>query len=575
MQNNNIINLVIAIILSMGIVFGWQYFVEKPRVAQKQLAQKKYEAQISNLQSGLQTEAGDQLKVDTNRILDLSNDKKDDNANDARVKIKSTNLSGSILLKGLRIDDLILLNYKNTLDPDSDNVTLLSPAKTSHSYFIEMGWLGSNDSGVELPTNDTLWSADRQALTPDQPITLSWVNLSGVEFVVKINMDDEYLFTIEQMVNNKSSNVLNLGCYGLINKSYASKEKGVNILHQGPIAVFDGKLQEYSYDAVQDKKSIKFPNAKVDWVGITDKYWLTAFIPDAQSVYSATFNYAIKGGMNKFQVDFLSSKKQISPGETWVIKNRIFAGAKKVKVLDEYSKNYDIKLFDRAIDFGWFYILTKPVFNLLSFFYTYVGNFGISILIVTVLIKLAMFFLANKSYRSMKSMKALQPEIERIKSLYGNDKTKLNQEIMSLYKKQKINPVAGCLPIVLQIPVFFSIYKVLYVTIEMRHAPFFGWIKDLSEPDPTSVFNLFGLLNYNVPSFLMIGAWPLIMAITMYFQQKMNPEPSDPVQAQVMRFMPLFFLFMFSSFPVGLLIYWSWNNVLSILQQYCINKLDK
>ena len=362
--------------------------------------------------------------------------------------------------------------------------------------------------------------------------------------------------------------------YGLINRKYIAVEKAVNILHQGPIGCIDENLKEYSYDDIKDKKSEKFAASKVDWIGITDKYWLSSLIPDKSSNYSSNFNYALKQGTERYQVDFISPVQIIKPGENFSIKSRIFAGAKKVDLLDKYEKQYDIKLFDRAIDFGWFYIITKPVFYAMNFFYGYVGNFGVSILIVTVIIKLLMFTLANKSYRSMKKMKNLQPEIDRIKNLYSDDKARLNQEIMALYKKKKVNPVAGCLPILVQIPVFFSIYKVLYVTIEMRQAPFYGWIKDLSAPDPTTIFNLFGLLPFSLPSFLMIGAWPILMAITMFLQQKMSPEPADPMQAQVMKFMPLIFLFMFSSFPVGLLIYWSWNNILSIIQQYYINKFN-
>ena len=362
--------------------------------------------------------------------------------------------------------------------------------------------------------------------------------------------------------------------YGLINRKYIAVEKAVNILHQGPIGCIDKNLKEYSYDDIKDKKSEKFAASKVDWIGITDKYWLSSLIPDKSSNYSSNFNYALKQGTERYQVDFISPVQIIKPGENFSIKSRIFAGVKKVDLLDKYEKQYDIKLFDRAIDFGWFYIITKPVFYAMNFFYGYVGNFGVSILIVTVIIKLLMFTLANKSYRSMKKMKNLQPEIDRIKNLYSDDKARLNQEIMALYKKEKVNPVAGCLPILVQIPVFFSIYKVLYVTIEMRQAPFYGWIKDLSAPDPTTIFNLFGLLPFLPPSFLMIGAWPILMAITMFLQQKMSPEPADPMQAQVMKFMPLIFLFMFSSFPVGLLIYWSWNNILSIIQQYYINKFN-
>ncbi|MGI4776493.1 MAG: membrane protein insertase YidC, partial [Janthinobacterium lividum] len=488
-----------------------------------------------------------------------------------RIKIRSSTLSGSIALKGLRFDDLTLLEYKQDLSPDSKAVELFSPANSEQAYFAEIGWFGQNDNS--LPNNDTQWQADRRELTPKSPVNLVWTNNHGAKFIVNLTMDNDYMFTIKQTIINDSGRSINTQSYGLINHNYYQKEKSVNILHQGPIGAINDQLKEYSYDDIKDKKIERFVNTKVDWIGITDKYWLAAFVPDKANLYNSNMNYAIKAGQEKFQVDFLGNLQTIEPGTELTVTHRLFAGAKKVDLLDKYEKQYNIKLFDRAIDFGWFYVLTKPVFYAMNFFYSYVGNFGISILIVTVIIKLLMFTLANKSYRSMKKMKKLQPEMERIKNLYSEDKARLNQEMMMLYKKEGVNPISGCLPVIVQIPVFFSIYKVLYVTIEMRHAPFFGWIKDLSSPDPTSIFNLFGLIPYSPPSFLMIGAWPIFMAITMFLQQKMGPAPADPVQAQLMKFMPLIFLVMFSSFPAGLLIYWSWNNILSIIQQYSINKI--
>ncbi|HJD66907.1 MAG TPA: membrane protein insertase YidC [Rickettsia endosymbiont of Bembidion lapponicum] len=558
-MNNNIVNLVAAIVLSLGIIFGWQYFIVKPeQQKQQQIALQK--AKDLKKKESAQLEATPVIVQEASQA--------------PRIKIDSNALSGSISLKGLRFDDLILKKYKQDLSKNSPEVVLFSPSDTKDAYFAEIGWV-SNLSSVKLPNNETIWNSDSEILTPEKPVNLFWVNEDGVKFLVAITVDENYLFTIEQTIVNNSNQELPVQSYGLINRKYTAVEKAVNILHQGPIGCIDENLKEYSYDDIKDKKSEKFSASKVDWIGITDKYWLTSLIPDKSSNYSSNFNYAVKQEVERYQVDFISPVQIVKPGENFSIKGRLFAGAKKVDLLDKYEKQYDIKLFDRAIDFGWFYIITKPVFYAMNFFYKYVGNFGISILIVTVIIKLLMFTLANKSYRSMKRMKNLQPEINRIKNLYGDDKARLNQEIMALYKKEKVNPVAGCLPIIVQIPVFFSIYKVLYVTIEMRQAPFYGWIKDLSAPDPTSIFNLFGLLHFSLPSFLMIGAWPILMAITMFLQQRMSPEPADPVQAQVMKFMPLVFLVMFSSFPAGLLIYWSWNNILSIIQQYYINKLDK
>lgn len=559
-MNNNIVNLIAAIVLSLGIIFGWQYFIVKPQ-------QQKQQQQIA-LQKAKDLKKKESAQLEATPVI------VQEASQAPRIKIDSNALSGSISLKGLRFDDLILKKYKQDLSENSPEVVLFSPSDTKDAYFAEIGWV-SNLSSVKLPNNETIWNSDSEILTPEKPVNLFWVNEDGVKFLIAITVDENYLFTIEQTIVNNSTQELPVQSYGLINRKYTAVEKAVNILHQGPIGCIDENLKEYSYDDIKDKKSEKFSSSKVDWIGITDKYWLTSLIPDKSSNYSSNFNYAVKQEVERYQVDFISPVQIVKPGENFSIKGRLFAGAKKVDLLDKYEKQYDIKLFDRAIDFGWFYIITKPVFYAMNFFYKYVGNFGISILIVTVIIKLLMFTLANKSYRSMKRMKNLQPEINRIKNLYGDDKARLNQEIMALYKKEKVNPVAGCLPILVQIPVFFSIYKVLYVTIEMRQAPFYGWIKDLSAPDPTSIFNLFGLLPYSLPSFLMIGAWPILMAITMFLQQRMSPEPADPVQAQVMKFMPLVFLVMFSSFPAGLLIYWSWNNILSIIQQYYINKLDK
>ena len=560
-MNHNIINIVLAIVLSIGIIFGWQHFYERPKLEKLTAEHTEYSKQV------------DRIRTEDIQIQSII-PKTDDINPKARINIKSELLAGSILLQGLRFDDLTLRQYKQDLSPNSKPVSLFSESKAENAYFAEIGWFG-NGSGTDLPNSDTVWNADNTELTPLKPVNLSWINQDGVKFLVTIKMDDNYLFTIKQTTINNSVRPISVQHYGLILRNHNSNEKLVNILHQGAIGVINKELKESSYDNIKDKKIEKFSQSSIDWIGITDKYWLASFVPDKSSIYSSNFNYAIKGGFDKFQVDFISPNEIVGVNNEFVITHRLFAGPKKVDLLDKYEQEYDIKLFDRAIDFGWFYIITKPVFNAMNFFYYYVGNFGLSILIVTIIIKILMFTLANKSYRSMKNMKKLQPEIDRIKALYGEDKVKLNQEIMALYKREKVNPISGCLPIFIQIPVFFSIYKVLYVTIEMRHAPFFGWIKDLSASDPTSIFNLFGLLPFALPSFLMIGVWPIIMAATMFLQQKMSPEPTDPIQAQVMKFMPLMFLVMFSSFPAGLLIYWSWNNILSIIQQYYINKLEK
>ncbi|MBM3466501.1 MAG: membrane protein insertase YidC [Alphaproteobacteria bacterium] len=563
-MNYSFLNLVTAIVVSVLIIFGWQHFYEKPKLQRLAQEQKHYNKTLENVKKETQLAKSDKV---INRHEALNSSK--------RIPIKSAVLSGSISLQGLRFDDLTLLKYHTSLDENSPPVVLFSPSAAPDAYFAEIGWLGNNKN-TKLPDSSTVWEADGDIISPGKPITFIWTNAEKIKFVVKVELDDNYMFTIKQTTINNSSHPLQTQYYALINRTYVHEsERMVNILHQGMIGAVNGELKEYNYDDIKDKKKQSFTKNKVDWLGITDKYWLAAFIPDSSYHYSSNFIYGIKSGMDKYQADLISTAQIIESGGSFELTHKLFAGAKKVDLLDKYENQYNIKLFDRAIDFGWFYILTKPIFNAMNFFYLYVGNFGISIMIVTIIIKLAMFTLANKSYRSMKKMKNLQPQMERLKELYADDKARLNQEIMNLYKKEKVNPVSGCLPLLIQIPVFFSIYKVLYVTIEMRHAPFFGWIHDLSAPDPTTIFNLFGLLPFTPPAFLMIGAWPIIMAITMYLQQKMSPQPADPVQAMVMKFMPLMFLFMFSSFPAGLLIYWSWNNILSIVQQFYINKLDK
>ncbi len=561
-MNYSFVNLVAAIALSVAIIFGWQHFFEKPRLSKLAEQNTAYSQQMDSLK-----------KQSANVEKEVFVDRKQAIIANSRVQIKSELLSGSISLKGLRFDDLTLLKYRQEIGENSPAVELFSPSNSENSYFAEVGWWGK-DKAITYPDSSTNWHSDNADLVAGGSVNLSWISPEKVKFNVLISLDENYLFSIKQSVENHSAKPISIQFYGLINKTHENKpDNMVNILHQGMIGAIKGELQEYTYDKIKDEKKHAF-NGEVNWLGITDKYWLAAFVPDKAEQYIANYNFAIKQGKDKYQSDFITNEKLIEAGGSFELTHRLFAGPKKVDLLDKYEEQYNIKLFDRAIDFGWFYILTKPIFNAMNYFYSYVGNFGISIMIVTILIKLAMFTLANKSYRSMKKMKKLQPEMERLKELYVDDKARLNQEVMSLYKREKVNPVSGCLPLLVQIPVFFSIYKVLYVTIEMRHAPFFGWIKDLSAPDPTTIFNLFGLLPFTPPSFLMLGVWPLFMAMTMFLQQKMSPQPTDPVQAQVMKFMPLMFLFMFSGFPAGLLIYWSWNNILSIVQQFYINKLD-
>ena len=485
-----------------------------------------------------------------------------------RVTIDSPRLLGSINLKGGRVDDLLLKDYRTEIDPESQPVLILSPQGTAEAYFAEFGWVGN---GISLPGPDTIWTANRTTLAVGQPVTLAWRSPEGLTFELIYDIDPNFLFTITQRVTNAGAGTVTLYPYGYISRRGTPPVTGYFVLHEGFLGVVNGTLKEETYAKLKD--SGKIENDSVGgWVGITDKYWLTALVPDQKTAVKTRFVHTLDGGIDKYQVDFLDAAQALPVGATAETTNRLFAGAKEVARLDDYADRLGIARFDLAIDFGWFYFLTKPIFYALIYLHKLVGNFGLAILLLTVAIKLAFFPLANKSYKAMSKMRALQPQMLKLRERYANDKLKLNQETMALYKKEQVNPAAGCLPMVIQIPVFFALYKVLFVTIEMRHAPFYGWIKDLSMPDPTSIFNLFGLLPFTPPDFLMLGVWPLIMGVTMWLQMKLNPQPVDPIQAKVFAFMPIVFTFMLAAFPAGLVIYWAWNNCLSILQQWVIMK---
>ena len=488
----------------------------------------------------------------------------------ARVKINSPRLHGSLSLVGGRLDDLTLSDYHEELDKSSPAIVLLSPSGAEGAYFTDYGWVGE---GISLPNSETLWSATSQTLNPEKPVTLSWDNGEGLVFKRTYTIDDGYMFTVTQAVENNSGKPVTLHPYALMSRHGLPEVTGFYILHEGLLGVFDETLQEVDYDDMQETNSVQNKTTG-GWLGITDKYWLVALVPDQKTPITSRFTYRDDQGLEKFQADFLGQPVSIAAGASGAVTSHLFTGAKEVKLLDRYEADIGIARFDLAIDFGWFYFLTKPIFYTMIFINEHVGNFGIAILLLTVLIKLLFFPLANKSYTSMSKMKKLQPEMVKLRERFGDDKTKLNQEMMALYKREKANPASGCLPMLVQIPVFFSLYKVLFVTIEMRHAPFFGWIQDLSAPDPTDVFNLFGLIPWDpstvLPEPLLVGVWPLIMGITMFLQQKLNPQPADPVQAKVFMFLPIMFTFLLARFPAGLVIYWAWNNLLSIIQQKVI-----
>ena len=572
-------NWILAIVLSVLIFVGFEYYwsLTRPPVP----VQPNTEAQLNtnDIAKGQAQPQRPELTtpsvpaISEPRVQKLSsledNETKRINVLQAspRVKIKTSRLNGSVSLRGGLIDDLSLIDYNNTLDEDSGNIILFSPNDSTNAYFATYGWSGN--SNQKLPDSKSLWSTDGNILSEASPLTLRWDNGAGLVFVRTYQIDSNYMFTITQSVENNTESDVTLYPYGLIKRHGTPETTGFYILHEGPLGVFNEQLLEVDYDDIQEKREIK-EKTTGGWIGITDKYWLAALIPNQNSAVNTRFVFGKKGTLDTYQTDYLSEPIVIPARGTKSSTSRLFAGAKEVRLLDKYEKDLDISRFDLSIDFGWFYFLTKPIFLALLWLQDRVGNLGVSILLLTIGIKLAFFPLANKSYESMSKMKKLQPEMLKLRERFGDDKVKLNQEMMALYKREKANPAAGCLPILVQIPVFFALYKVLFVTIEMRHAPFFGWIRDLSAPDPTTIFNLFGLLPWTPPDFLMLGVWPLIMGLTMWLQQKLNPQPMDPTQAKIMMFLPIMFTFLLAQFPAGLVVYWAWNNILSIAQQWVI-----
>ncbi|MAI02238.1 MAG: membrane protein insertase YidC [Rickettsiales bacterium TMED254] len=548
-------NLLLAIIASLIILLIFQYLFpnqQKINNNNKDFADNKTQSELETL-----------TPLTREELI---------NKQDRIFLADNSRLKGSIPLKGARFDDIILKDYKQSIKEDSPLVKILSPKNTKNPYFIELGWMSQQN--VDLPQSDSIWKLIAgKELGPNNPITLEWSSPDKITFTRKISLDENFLFTIEQKVINNSKKKYSITQYGRVNRTGTPKTTGFYILHEGPIAVLNERLIETDYDDLLEEKSSSIIS-KGGWIGITDKYWLTALIPNQSKNIEAGFKASLKN-IERYQAQYTSSQIDLKPNEETIIISNIFVGAKEVDLLDKYSEKLSIKMFDRAVDFGWFYIITKPLFLILHKFSSIFGNVGLSILALTVLIRVFLFPLANKSFKSMSKMKILTPKMKDIRERYKSDKLKMQQEIMNLYKTEKVNPLSGCLPILIQIPIFFALYKVLFVTLETRHAPFYGWVKDLSAPDPTTLFNLFGIFNFTPPSFLMIGAWPLLMAFTMYLQQKLNPAPPDPLQAKIMSFLPLMFLFLFATFPAGLVIYWTWNNVLSIGQQWIIMKKIK
>ena len=486
-------------------------------------------------------------------------------AEEDRILFENDDIKGSISLTGGSIDDLTFKKYTETLN-GKDNVVLLNPKKVKNGYYVETGW-ATNNKNIDIPNSKTIWKIEgNNKLSPNSPIKLSWTNDQNIKFEKNISIDNQYLFTVNQSIINNSGKTYNFYPYGQIIRNQAPEVTNFYILHEGLLGVFDDQLIEQDYKDIEEKKYSV--NAETGWLGITDKYWITSLIPEKNKKFRTDFDYK-----NKFRANFIETNAiEVGANETKSNKIKIIIAAKEVSVIDGYAESQDISKYDLAIDWGWFYFIVKPLFFAIDYFFKLTGNFGIAIILITICIRIAFFPLANYSFRSMAKMKVLQPEMTRLKELHKEDKMKLQQEMMALYKKEKVNPVSGCLPIFIQIPFFFAIYKMLFVTIEMRHQPFFGWIKDLSERDPTSIFNFFGLIPWDPPSFLLIGAWPVFMGVTMFLQQKLNPTPPDPIQAKIFMFFPLFLTVILAPFPSGLVIYWTINNVLTMAQQYVIMK---
>ena len=548
-------NVIAAISLSAAVIILYSlFFAPSPNELKK----------IDEQKSSMSSEAP--KLEESEKIVELSRDQALKESN--RVEFENQNIKGSISLMGGTIDDLIFKNYTETLD-GKNKITLLNPKKYSEGYFVETGWVSSSKN-IELPSSNTSWKVEgNNKLTPGNPVTLVWNNNQGISFKKKIKIDEKFLFSIDQIITNQSEKSYDFYAYGQIIRNKSPEVTNFYILHEGLIGVLNDQLVEKDYDDIEEKEFSQ--KAETGWLGITDKYWITTLIPEKNKEFRADFNFK-----NKFRANFIETKPMELESKGTVSSNvRVIVAAKEVDVIDNYAEKSNISKFDLAIDWGWFYFFTKNFFFAIDYFFKLTGNFGIAIVLITICIRILFYPLANYSFKSMAKMKVLQPEMTRLKELHKDDKMKLQQEMMALYKKEKVNPVSGCLPIFIQIPFFFAIYKVLFVTLEMRHQPFYGWIKDLSERDPTSIFNLFGLIPWDPPSFLIIGVWPCLMGLTMYLQQKLNPTPPDPIQQKIFMFFPLFLTIILAPFPSGLVIYWTINNVLTMAQQLVIMRQTK
>ncbi len=547
-------NVIAAIALSTAVIVLYSlFFIPEPSTSKKNLTEQK------KVEQNTDTPSLDQKET----LIQIS--REDALKQNKRLLFENEKIIGSISLKGASIDDLTFKDYNTSLE-SKKKVTLLGPRNIEDGYLIESGFVTS-DKNLEIPNSDSIWSViGNNKLTNQNPVKLSWANKQGIKFEKEISLDDKYLFTVKQSVINSTEKKYDFYSYGQIIRNKIPEISNFYILHEGLIATLDDELIEEDYDDIQEKKFSRI--SQKGWLGIGDKYWITSLIPPRKKEFKTTFDYK-----KKFRANFIATEPLQLNGNSKVEETlQIIVAAKRVDIIDGYSESLNIDKFDLVIDWGFLYFITKPLFFGIDYFFKLLGNYGLAIIAITICIRLVFFPLANFSFRSMAKMKALQPEMVRLKELHKNDKMKLQQEMMSLYKKEKVNPMSGCLPILVQIPVFFALYKVLFVTIEMRQMPFYGWIHDLSERDPTSLFNLFGLLPYDVPSFLVIGAWPVAMGVSMWIQQKLNPAPTDAMQAKIFMFFPLFLTVILAPFPSGLVIYWTVNNILTMAQQVFIMK---
>ena len=553
-------NLILAVVFSIIVLVIFDtFFAPKKPISNQQITDSEVEVQ------------NDEDKFIPN-ISEKTVQSETPKIKEDRINFNMKRLSGTINLFGATFDDVFLKDYYHSLDKKNDNISILQKENSNAPYFLRMGWASTQNS-IDLPDKNSLWTSKKKEYQDGEEIVLFWENKDGLKFKRIISFDDNFMITIEDSVLNESNKTIELTNFTYLQRRNYRPENKFFILHEGPLGVFNDTLKEVSYDEIEEEKEI-IETSKNGWIGYTDHYWQVAIFPDTKESFKARFKNLNKS--NSIQIDYINEElKILNPKKQLSTKSYVFVGAKEVPLIDRYIKELGVNKFDLSVDFGWFYFLTKPLFYALNFLSTLVGNFGVGIIILTFFIRILMFPLANKSFKSMNAMRILTPEIQRIKDRYKDDRQKMNQEMFAMYKEKKINPAAGCLPILVQIPIFFALYKVLFVSIEMRHAPFFGWIRDLSAPDPTSLFNLFGLIPWNPPLFLTIGVWPILMGLTMYLQQKINPPPPDPIQAKIFMMLPFVFTFLLATFPSGMVIYWTVNNILSIGQQYILLKKQK